>query len=95
MKILKYPLELVDEQTISIPGLRELVAVQTQESLSGQPVLWAMVDKETEQPWWDRAIIYIVATGREIKDEDIGRSYLSTFQCKGFVGHVYYELLND
>lgn len=91
MKIYKYKLQITDGQIIDIPNLREVISVQIQD---GEPVLWVIVDDEFNLH--SSVNIFIVGTGNEFEDYGMGargtpRNYLSTFQAKGFVGHVFYS----
>jgi len=93
MIIYKYPLQMIDEQTINIPNLSFLLDVQTQSSEGDQPVLWACVDNDANHLC--EVTIIIIGTGIEFENDFVntsGKQYLSTFQVNGFVGHVFYEL---
>lgn len=82
--IYKYKIQVVDDQTISIPLGAKLLTVQVQ---NGIPCLWALVD--TEQKHED-VFIEIVGTGNPVTGTD-SREYISTFQLHGgrLVFHVF------
>ena len=89
-KIYKYPLQITGEQVINIPNLSCVLDVQVQESEGGMPMLWAVVDSNTNH--YTGVKIYIVGTGFEFSENTDGMAkfYLSTFQKEGFVWHVFY-----
>jgi hypothetical protein len=74
--IYKYPLELVDLQTLELPAGAELLTVQMQD---GRPCLWAEV--ATSAPARPRTIA-IYGTGNPIPG-DAEIEYIGTFQMHG------------
>lgn len=80
----KYPLNLVDSQTIEIPFEYKILTVQVQ---NGVPCLWALVDSDM----YTIAIrVAIFGTGHPANTD--GMEYIGTFQTDyGFVGHVFGE----
>lgn len=84
MKIYKYPLELVDQQTVHLPYGYRILTAQLQ---NGNLQLWALID-----PIENLSIpvsIGIYGTGNPI-NEDPGK-YISTVQLYdgGLVFHVF------
>ena len=75
MRIWKFTLAVVDEQTVSIPFGAVLLDVQVQR---GEVCLWALCD-DTE-PFYERCIA-IYGTGKPMPD-DPGK-YIATFQMHG------------
>jgi hypothetical protein len=80
MVIYKYPLKLVDEQTVEMPNSATLLHVAEQ---NGQLCLWAMVDPRREVVG---VPIVIVGTGNPMGN--VGK-YLGTVQMGRFVWHVF------
>jgi hypothetical protein len=80
--IYKYPILVVDEQTVIMPFGAEILTVQMQ---NGQPCLWALVD--TSNPINQRHI-QVRGTGHDCSDA--GR-YIGTFQMENgeLVFHVF------
>jgi hypothetical protein len=72
----KYPLELIDLQTLDMPEGAQLLAVQVQHE---RPMLWAKVD--TDKPSNQR-LIRLVGTGNPMPDTHLG-PYLDTIQMHG------------
>lgn len=81
--IWKYPLRVVDEQTLDVPEGAEVLTVQVQ---NGTPCLWARVDPTA--PKTPRKII-THGTGHLVP-ETTGR-YIATYQIEGgaLVFHVF------
>lgn len=73
--IYKYPLRIVDEQTVRMPIGAELLSVQMQ---NGLPCLWATVDPDLGER--SRRIL-IRGTGHPLTGQE-GR-HISTFQMQG------------
>ncbi len=85
MTIFKYPLELEDQQTVTMPMGSRVLCVQVQR---GRPCLWAMVDSEVVET--EQHHIRIYGTGHPI-DRHPSR-YYGTFQLKDtLVFHVFEE----
>jgi hypothetical protein len=81
--IFKYPLIVMDEQRVSLPGGARPLSVQTQQ---GVLCLWALViPGEAEESWRIR----IYGTGREV--DEPGLRYLGTAQQHHCVWHVFGE----
>jgi hypothetical protein len=76
-KVFKYPLKVVDLQSIVMPRLASLLTVQVQR---GEPQLWALVDPEEISE--ERRHIAIVGTGNPMPPYSLG-NYLGTFQLEG------------
>jgi hypothetical protein len=85
--IYKYPLEITDLQSVSIPFGYTLLSVQMQ---SGKPCLWAMVDTDNIE---EKCTIEMFGTGNPINPiKGIGqRVFIDTFQIHGagLVFHVF------
>lgn len=79
----KFPLQIVDEQTIDLPINYNALCVQVQ---NGIPCLWAEVNTNTIT---FPKTFKMVGTGHPIFfDESF--SYLGTVQIDGLVWHIYY-----
>jgi hypothetical protein len=79
----KFPLEITDEQGVSMPVGAELLAVAEQ---NGQLVLWAEVFPNNPN---ESKVIRVVGTGNPFPDH---LSYLhigTVVMSNGFVWHVY------
>lgn len=88
--IWKYPLEVVDEQIIQMPGHASIVSVQVQ---YGTPCLWAVVNPATARAQSQRGRkIRIVGTGHDFDASNL--KYIGTFQLLDgkFVGHVFEDM---
>lgn len=85
--IYKYPIEVTDEQTLTLPVKAQILTVQMQ---GETPCIWAMID--TEESRTKRIVIRVYGTGHPIAgSEDL--TYLGTFQIHGgqLVFHAFYE----
>lgn len=80
--IYKYPLELTDNQLLTLPSSARPLSVQLQ---GDQLCLWAEVN--TGVGGLKDAVISIVGTGHEIPRGAV--HYLGTVQQAAFVWHVY------
>lgn len=87
--IWKYPLNITDQQTISLPQGAKILSVQLQGLVSSQLHLWAEVD--TEQIFEGR-VIEIFGTGNPITPGR--RRYIDTVQMHGgaLVWHIYEQI---
>lgn len=83
-RIWKWPLEVTDLQTVSMPSGAKVLAIQTQH---GQPVIWALVDESA--PKVSRVFV-TYGTGYPMPDGDLG-NYVGTYQISGgsLVFHVF------
>jgi hypothetical protein len=82
--IWKFPLTVVDEQSVKMPAGARILCVQMQ---GGLPCLWAEVN--TSAPMRARSIV-IHGTGNPMPAEsECVRSYIGTFQSGPFVWHAY------
>ena len=77
----KYPLKLIDEQTVTMPGEARLLSVQMQHDT---PTLWAVVD--TNHPTEERSI-YMHGTGHPVHNQ--AWYFIDTFQTGQLVFHVF------
>jgi hypothetical protein len=83
VRILKYPLEVTDIQTIELPFVHEVLTAQMQD---GKLYIWVRVDDNILVSTEKKIAIY--GTGHPLP-EDCGR-YLSTIQyLKGQVYHIF------
>lgn len=82
-KVFKYPLEVIDEQTVPMSAGAELLSVQMQ---NGQVCLWALVDINEDAMCLRR--VFIHGTGHEIHHDG---KYVATFQARdgALVFHVF------
>lgn len=83
--IYKYPIEITDEQALTLPVNARILTVQMQE---GKSCLWAMID--TEEKRTEQVSISIYGTGHPIADSE-NLTYLGTVQTLGgqLVFHVF------
>lgn len=83
-KVYKFPLEISDEQKVSMPEGAKVLTVQVQK---GKPCLWAECNTD-EEPVLRTFLIR--GTGHPIDDE-IEKEYIGTIQmCEGsIVFHVF------
>lgn len=83
--IWKFPLEVVDEQSVEMPAGASPLTVQVQK---GEPCLWARVNPANERM---QRRVFIHGTGHPLHADAM--AYLATFQLLGgtFVGHVFLE----
>lgn len=81
-KIFKYPIPITDEFVIEMPAMHQPLKVGIQAS---EPVLWAMVNSHTESV---NVTFRIFGTGHEIENPD-KLQYISTFQLRGLVWHLF------
>lgn len=82
--IWKFPLEVTDEQDVSMPGGSVILCAQTQSDI---PCLWAMVDSEQDM---ESRHIVIFGTGQPIP-KGLTVNYIGTFQRFGgqLIFHVF------
>ena len=83
MKIYKYPLDLADQQTISMPEGAEMLSVGLQRD---RIVLWAMVNLEMANRDY---IFRIVGTGNDVPEN---LQYLGTVQQSTYAWHIFLEV---
>jgi hypothetical protein len=82
--IFKYPIQITDVQTLSMPEAAEILTVQIQD---GVPCLWAIVDTQVVN---QERVIEVFGTGRPLhQDMGISRVYIGTVQERPFVWHVF------
>jgi hypothetical protein len=86
--IYKYPLAIVDDQTITMPEGVHLLTVQEQ---NGALCLWAMVNPEARPR---EVRLRVIGTGHPIPDGLEGYSWLATAQTAGgrLVWHVFVDI---
>ena len=85
-QIWKYPLALVDKQTIQMPTGAEVLSVQLQE---GVPYMWVLVGPEPERV---ERIFHVYGTGHPIPNYISKRMFIGTWQYPGLVFHLFEEL---
>lgn len=85
MRIFKYPLEITDQQDITLPYNSKILSCQMQgDALQ----LWALVDEETDV--FCEKTIRIIGTGNPINDYDSTFKFISTVQDdRDFVWHIF------
>jgi hypothetical protein len=85
MRIWKFPLEVTDRQTLTMPIPGIIIAVQTQDD---EPQLWAMCNEVIGTEYIKRDIA-IYGTGNPMPPDP--GEYIATFQKFDgrFVGHVF------
>lgn len=83
--IYKYPLQVEDEQIISMPKGAEILTVQEQH---GKPCLWALANPQAEK---EEVKIVMVGTGHIFNTKNL--KYIGTCQCinRLFVAHIFVE----
>lgn len=86
MKIFKYPLEITDEQEVTLPYNSKILSCQMQNELLQ---LCALVDETTDV--FVEKIIRIIGTGNPIDDYDpTNFKFISTVQdTHGLVWHIF------
>lgn len=87
-KIFKYPIDITDKQSFSMPVGAKILTVQVQ---NGNPFIWAMVDPEAPT---EEVTIRVHGTGHPIYDSS-NLEYISTFQSMygvNLVFHVFKEI---
>jgi hypothetical protein len=86
--IYKYPLEMEDEQTLSLPMGAKILSVQTQRET---PCIWALVDIGSNLPFQDRVFI-LRGTGHPINESSL--LYIGTFQLENgeFIFHLFEKI---
>ena len=82
MTIWKFPLDVTDEQLISMPSEAEILSLQVQ---SGIPCIWATVD--SSRPAENRRF-FTHGTGHNITRAHIGK-FIGTYQIGSLVFHVF------
>lgn len=85
--IYKYPIEVTDEQTLTLPKDAQILAFQMQGST---PCIWAMID--TKEKRTEQITVRVHGTGHPIADSE-RLTYLGTFQMHGghLVFHAFYS----
>lgn len=84
LKIYKYPLGIVDEQEIRIPGLFKILSVHKQRN---QLCLWAIVDDDREIKSY---FIEVIGTGNPFP-YFCEREFIGTVVMDPFVWHVFHR----
>jgi len=84
--IYKYPFEIVDAFTLTLPVTAQILTVQLQGEV---PVLWALLDNREEVSFRN---FRIFGTGHTLPDRD-DLTYVGTIQTKNLVWHVFVECL--
>jgi hypothetical protein len=83
--IYKYPLEIVDEQTILMP--KDALILQTVQIQNNDVVIWASVNTDNEKV---AVTFYTFGTGNKLPEDIKGKLlYIGTYQKNWFVGHVF------
>jgi len=81
--IWKYPLEITDEQTVTMPKVATILHVGTQDN---KPYLWALVNPKSEDANY---LVITRGTGQPVKA--FSGKYIGTYQINNgeFVFHVF------
>lgn len=89
LTVWKFPLEIVDQQTIHVPG-RSFRPLSVQEDKSGNLCLWAAVRTELPPLPVD---LYIRGTGHDLESIPKLSVYLGTVveRSRPLVWHVFYK----
>ena len=82
--IYKYPIKIVDEQTIDMPFGANIISLQMQ---NGAAVMWAIVNPKANLT---SVKIRIFGTGEEIPSGSALR-YIGTIHDRKFVWHVFID----
>jgi hypothetical protein len=91
--IWKFPLEVTDVQTVTMPFGSTLLCVQTQREV---PCIWALVDADAHPSELREARrIRIIGTGHTFHDSAEFGVYVGTFQLRdgALVFHVFAEAM--
>jgi hypothetical protein len=88
--IYKYPIKIVDQQTITSPqAYRTIITPPKIRHVGldpqGQPCVWVEVDTDLAPHTWE---LFVVGTGNEIPDQ-AGLVSVGSFVAGPFVWHVY------
>jgi hypothetical protein len=83
--IYKYPIAVVDQQTLRLPAEAEILCVQMQ---GEQPCIWALVTPNATTKDRD---IRVYGTGHRMPDETASHRYIGTIQMAAgsLVFHVF------
>jgi hypothetical protein len=89
VRVYKYPLEVIDQQTVQLPVGAEVLCVQAQH---GRPCLWALVDDSDTTPTEARTF-FTHGTGHKVSPAIGG--YIGTYQLEdgAFVGHIFESMV--
>lgn len=88
MRIYKYPLDLVDSQTVQIQRPIKILTAQVQ---NGIICAWALID---EEPKFTREVQFLIVGTGNPNDFDLTEfEYLSTVQLNSFVWHIFVNKL--
>lgn len=82
--IWKFPLYIVDEQTVQLPDTAQPLSVQIQD---GEPCLWALVDPQAPS---NPRRVKIFGTGNPV-DISGNWNFVGTIQERIFVWHIFIE----
>jgi hypothetical protein len=87
--IWKYQIEIIDEQTITIPKGATILSVQNQDNTT---CIWALIDSNNEKI---KRSVAVVGTGNPFLLNDSNYDYIGTIQSNrnyfNFVWHVFIE----
>lgn len=81
--IWKFPLEIADEQTVSMPAGAEPLFAGMQ---GGTPCVWAAVDTEAAK---EPVRFFVIGTGNPMPDDAV--LYIGSVFDRSFVWHIYTE----
>lgn len=83
MTIYKYPIDIKDVQTVTMPMNSKILTAQVQQ---GKLCLWAMVDEKNDRT--EEHIIEVFGTGHPMIN--MPRNYIGTIQWMG--GHLVFHV---
>lgn len=88
MKIYKFPLQLVDFQTLYLPKDAKTLSVQAQYDV---PTIWVLVDPEAET---EARKFWVIGTGHPTPENINDLKFLGTVQQGGgtLIWHVFEEI---
>jgi hypothetical protein len=83
--IWKFPLEVTDEQSVSMPEGAEIIALQIQREV---PCVWAIVDPQKKP---EKRFFRTFGTGQPLFEVMSHYKYIGSYQISNgnFVGHVF------
>ena len=85
-RVYKYPLVLMEEQSLRMPIGAIPLCVQLQDDII---CLWAQVEPDAETEQWD---IYVISTGQDMYNADSANAgYVGTVQQGSYVWHVFIQ----
>lgn len=84
-KIYKYPIQIVEEQTLTVPACADFFHVGLDPL--GEPCMWAVVNTKAKLT---KINIRVIGTGSTVPDDD-AYMYLGSFVHGPFMWHVFFD----